>query len=131
MTIKESVKISILKSEVVKSPFANGYCKKYYVQIKHNNKHFNITFHDSVSNYQNCKKLNKNDILYCVLSDMNCYEMALNEDDFIKEFGYNDTIESYKKGLKAYKACEETTKNMHELFTNEELEELQTEFENY
>ena len=58
-----------------------------------------------------------------LLLDASCYENSDGLLDFCTEFGYDED----KKGLKAYKACKKTYKALHRLFTNEELEELYNE----
>lgn len=155
--MKEKVKIQIKENEIVRSPFANGSCHKYRLALKYNNKTFTFSFHDSVRNYEEGKNLNKEDALYCVIADANSYDFSLNEEDFLNEFGYNDNklytyykrgvsldnlynhnytdniedVENLKAGLKAYRACKETSFALHNMFNKEEFEELQEEFQNY
>lgn len=77
------------------------------------------------------KQPTKEDCLYCILSDAQCVESCKDEADFLAEFGYIDDAESIRKGLKAFKACERTKKALERLFTSDELEALNTHFENY
>lgn len=71
------------------------------------------------------------DCLYCLLSDASSVEYCQDEADFLNEFGYIDNAESIRRGLKAFRACEKTKKALERLFTSEELEKLNTYFENY
>ena len=118
---KLGIKITILSSKIEYNKSVNRYNKYYYCKISYNNFDFNIGFHDSVFNYYSNKRLNKADVLYSAIVDMQSYISCSNINDFITEFGYDD----YKRGLRAYKACERTFENMHKMFTNEELEKLE------
>lgn len=125
--LKKQVKIKILTSKVIKSPWANGYCKKYFLELNYNNKKFSFPFTDSVAAYCKNEKLDKINALYCVLSDADAYDSTQNIDDFAAEFGYEKVSEL----LKAYRACEKTSEKMHEIFTDAELEQLHDEFQDY
>ena len=145
------LKIEILSSEVITSPFTKGTCKKYYMQVSYNGKSFKFPFYDSVYNYQNNKKLDKKDTIYAILLDSNAVEYCRDEKEFLTEFGYDefgiyestkaftknylyelyakDDVDTLYKGIKAYRACLETNKALHEMFTDAELEELQEEIQ--
>lgn len=152
--MKEKVKIQIKENEIVRSPFANGSCHKYRLALKYNNKTFTFSFHDSVRNYEEGKNLNKEDALYCVLTDSYCYEDTRNIKDFLNAFGYDEfdlypyiengytladlysfasgvDVDQLRAGLKAYRGCKRAFEKLHEIFTEKELEELQEEFQNY
>lgn len=73
----------------------------------------------------------KEDCLYCLLSDASCFECARNVDDFLTEFGYTDSLQNIRKGEKAYKACGRTAAAINRLFTDEEKDVLNEYFENY
>ena len=64
---------------------------------------------------------NLDDCLYALISDMDCYDAARDMADFNFEFGYTDD--------KAYKACKKTSKALHRLFSDEELEMITAELE--
>lgn len=49
------------------------------------------------------------DAIYCILTDAN-FGLNYNEDDFIEEFGYTDSVENYKKGIEAYRSCVDSVK---------------------
>lgn len=130
----KGIKINVLNSKVVTSPFHERtyYCRKYYVRLSYNGNSYNFTFHDSVNAYKNNLPLNKKDVMYCVLSDMGCYESSRDMEDFLYSFGYdNQDLETYKEGIEAYKGCKKTAEKLHELFNNNELEQLQEEYMDY
>ena len=132
-TVK-GIKINVLASEVVVSPFLEKtyHCRKYYVKLSYKGNDYKFTFHDSVHAYKNNIPLNKKDVMYSVLSDMGCYESSRDMEDFIYSFGYdNQDLATYKQGMKAYKACKKTSEKLHAIFTDNELEQLQEEFQDY
>jgi len=149
--MKEQVKITIKNSEVKPSPFARGNHKQYELTLSYNGEEFNFTYHDSVYNYQNNKKLNKDDVLNSVLLDASAYAQSRDEKDFLNEFGYDEfdlytyyqngytfadmygfaadkDVDNLKAGLKAYKECERTYNALNIIFTSKELDELHEEF---
>lgn len=74
---------------------------------------------------------NKKDCLSCLLSDASSVDYCRDEADFLQEFGYIDTAENIRRGLKAFKACEKTAKALERLFSSEELDALREYYENY
>lgn len=132
-TVK-GIKINVLASKVVVSPFYEKtyYCHKYYVKLSYKGNDYRFTFHDSVHAWQNNTPLNKKDVMYCVLSDMGCYESSRDIEDFIYSFGYDEQdLKTYKEGMKAFKSCKKTSEKLHELFNDFELEQLQNEYMDY
>ncbi len=137
-TVK-GIKINVLSSEVVTSPFHKStfsrtyYCHKYYLKLSYKGNEYKFTFHDSVDAYKNNTPLNKKDVMYCILSDMGCYESSRDMKDFLYSFGYDDgnDLKLYKEGMKAFEACKEASEKLHELFNNDELEQLQNEYMDY
>lgn len=152
--MKEQVKITIKSSVVKPSPFTKGNHKEYKLTLSYKGNEYNFTFHDSVYNWQNNKRLDKMDALNSILLDARCFEQSRDEKDFLNEFGYDefDLYESYKRGmgfsmmydcyakedvdnlkagLKAYKECEKTYNALNRIFTSEELDELHEEFAEY
>lgn len=65
------------------------------------------------------------DCMECLFCDMFAYEYSRDLLDFVNEYGY----ETEKGARQAWKDCKKTSKALHRLFTNEELEELQSEIE--
>lgn len=74
-------------------------------------------------------KANKKDCLECLLSDASCFECAFDVDDFLREFGYDDSLENIRKGERAFKACEKTHKALMRVF-GDDLDALREEIEN-
>ena len=122
---KNEIKIKVLSSKVVSGQY--GYHKQYYLQLSYKDNKYNFIFFDSIYNYQNNKKLNKEDALYCVLMDCKSYDNYTDVQDFADAFGY----EKIKDLLKAYNGCKETSEALHNIFDNDELEQLYTEFQDY
>lgn len=136
-TVK-GIKINVLSSEVVESPFHKStfsrvyHCRKYYLKLSYKGNDYKFTFHDSVNAWQNNLPLNKKDVMYSILSDMGCYESSRDMEDFIYSFGYdNNDLATYKEGMKAFKGCKKTSEKLHELFNKDELEQLQNEYMDY
>lgn len=104
--------------------------RKYRCIVKYNGK--------TITRFYQCnakQQPTKEDFLYSLLMDSNSYECSDNYYDFCKEFGYEPYNEEYtghnKEAYRAFKACERTNKRLYEVFTNEELEELDTIFQDY
>ena len=138
--LKNQVKIKVLNSKVITSPFANGYCKRYYLELSYKGNSYRFTFHDSVYAYMHNEKLDKNNALYSVIQDSNAYEYTRNFSDFCKEFGYSEYTETFypyyrivknSKAKKVYNACLKTYEALHEIFSDDELEKLQDEFQDF
>ena len=123
--LKNEVKIKILSSKVVSGQY--GYHKKYYLQLAYKNNKYNFNFFDSVYNYRNNIKLDKENALYCVLMDCQAYDNYTDIQDFADAFGY----EKIKDLLKAYNGCKKTSEALHNIFDNDELEQLYSEFQDY
>ena len=65
------------------------------------------------------------DCICSIISDMDCYDISRNLADFYEALGFTD----FEEAEKAYKACKKTSKALHRLFTNEEIEILDNELE--
>ena len=97
---------------------------EYSVVLKYNGNSITMLFHD---NYLN--ESGKDEFLYALLMDAMAYENCSSLADFMDEFGYG--YERRKEAEKAYKACEKQYNKLHRLFTEEEIKELQNEFEDF
>lgn len=53
------------------------------------------------------------EIMHCIIQDKQYFD--LNLDDFLKEFGYCDSLENIRKGEKIYKDIEENTKKLDKI----------------
>ena len=118
--IKDLVKAS--KVYLGKSKQTSG--NEYSVVLKYNGNSITMLFHD---NYLN--ESGKDEFLYALLMDAMAYENCSNLADFMDEFGYG--YERRKEAEKAYKACEKQYNKLHRLFTEEEIDELYNEFEDF
>lgn len=130
----EGIKINVLSSKVVVSPFtpSKNHCRKYYIKLSYKGNDYRFTYHDSVHAWKNNIPLNKKDVMYCILSDMGCYESSRDMQDFLYSFGYdNIDLKTYKEGMKAFEGCKKTSEKLHELFNDFELEQLQNEYMDY
>ena len=119
--IKDLVRVN--KTCMGKSTQTSG--NEYSVVLKYNEKSITMLFHD---NYRN--ESEKDDFLYALLMDAMLYEECPNLADFMRELGYD--YEQRKEAQKVYRACERRQYNkLHKLFTEEEIKELQNEFEDF
>lgn len=113
----DSVKAS--KTNKGKSKMTAG--DKYEIKMTHNSKTIYFVYNDNIHN-----KGSKNDFLYALLVDADAYE-GNTPSTFAWAYGYEDTNEA----LKVYDACEKNAKKLHSIFTDAEIEELSTIFEDY
>lgn len=125
-SILESVKLHYTESEDQSGAFTPQHVC-YTCVIKHNNKQLTTPY---ICN-PNFSRVTVPEVLYCLFSDMSCYESAFNVDDFLKEFGYTDSLENVRKGEKIYKQCGRIKAALHRLFNTDEIETLQEYFSEY
>lgn len=138
VTFKEVKKvIPTLQVKATRKPEADGRMGcglGYTVTVKGSHGTYTTTYNNSISaEHRTPDKVN---ILYCVLSDANCYEYTQDLKDFCLEFGYNEPDEfGYKSkmtdGRKAFNACKRAHKRLNEIFTKTEIEKLQELFQDY
>ena len=124
-TIFDKIIFSTLDEEVVNNGY--GLCQRYEVELLYEGKTYTTHFTDSVMAYRNGDSINFKDVMYGLLNDKSAYDNCTDIDDFANEFGYEKVSEC----IKAYKGCEETSKGLDKLFTEEELEQLREEFQDY
>jgi hypothetical protein len=120
--IKDLVKAN--KIRMGKSKVTSG--NEYSVVLKYNGNSITMLYHD---NYLN--KSGKDEFLYALLMDAMTYENCLNLADFMDELDYGFGQTEKERAQKAFKACERQYKKLHRLFTEEEIKELQNEFEDF
>lgn len=101
--------------------FTSQHCR-YACKIRHNGKQFSFPYQ---CNYH--MNVNAKDAIYCLFMDAMSYEQNPDIDDFSSEFGYT----SIKDAIRIYKACRRAYNALHRMFTDAELEQLYTEFEDY
>lgn len=85
---------------------------RYRCVIKYNNRQYTFEYQCNPSYV----KVTKKDCLGCLVSDASCAESALDVDDFLREFGYDNSLENIRKGEAAYKACLKTAKALKRVF---------------
>ena len=123
--IFDKIIFSTLDEEVVNNGYGN--CMKYEVEVNYNGKTYTTHFTDSAMAYREGKELDFKDVMYCLLSDADAYIYNEDIDDFQANFGYEKASEL----LKAYNGCKETAQAFQKMFTEEELDELREEFQDY
>lgn len=103
------------------------YHVKYICEIEYNNNHM-------VCSYQCNPKYNRPTIenfLSCVLQDADCIERTVDLADFLVEFGYTDTADVLRRGIKAYDGCLLEFNRLQKVFTIDEMDILREELKDY
>ena len=90
---------------------------KYSCKLRRGHKTYTFPFFDSVKNFEEDERPLKYDVLAC----LDTYDYIQGIEDFAFEFGYN--IED-RETKRTYNACMRQSKELHRLFTDEELEML-------
>lgn len=125
MEILKQIKVTTETSENQNNLFTPSH-RKYDVVIKYNGKQYSSTYQCNARQTPNPK-----DIVECLLLDASAYDNAKDIEDFAKEFGYElydyDCGDYDKETKRIYKACEKTSKAIHRMFTDEEIETLYEE----
>ena len=117
------IRDTFIGTECKKNNFRGTYGDRnqYKVTIYNGAHKFSTTFTDSIYNTQNGKKSSHFDMLYCIVSDMQCVQYNDTFEDFASEFGYDEDSRSAEK---IYKACLKTKDNLERLFGNDGCEIL-------
>ena len=113
-------RIKMSKTYIGKSGMTSG--NEYRIYLSYNGKKCSFSYHD---NYLN--KVEKSNVIYCLLMDSMAYENSENFDDFCNEFGYMASL--INATLKAYKGCKRNYDKVHRLFSETEIEILLEETE--
>lgn len=124
--IMDSMKFSAQVAPVQSDLFTPSHVL-YKCKIVNNGKQYTFDYQCNPT----YKAPNIEDCLYCLFSDASCVDCVADVDDFLRELGYTDSLESIRKGEKAFKACKHTAKALARIFTTEEMEVLSAHFENY
>jgi hypothetical protein len=129
----DDVKVKILSSKVVYDSYVRGYRRRYFCKVTFTDKSFNVTFFDSVYNYQKGKKLDKRDVIYSVFLDAKAYSLTNNFTDFCNEFGYepydDEGIGYNKKAMKAYNGCKKAFEKVANTFHPKQVALIEDELE--
>lgn len=124
-TIFDSINFEILDEDIVNNGYGN--CIKYNMELSFNGESYEFTYTDSVMAYRNCEEPDFKNVMKCLLLDKSAYDSCEDIDDFQGQFGYEKVSEC----LKAYNGCKETSEALDRVFTEEELEKLDEELEEY
>jgi hypothetical protein len=127
--MKNQIKIKVLETK------AENKRNNYKVVISYKGHEFETVFHDSIYNYEHGIGLNTDDVIYSILTDAWAYDSCRDVEDFGHEFGY-DIYDELEDGynselLRVYAECHKTSKSIHEMFSDSELDELNQEFAEY
>ena len=119
-----NLKVSSVRHERVYDEQVHNYREKHIIKIDNGTISKYFTYTTEVIGLINYDNLTKN-AMWCLYMD---YLSAMNyeEYDFIYEFGYEE-----KEGKKIYKQLIKQYKRLEELFDNDTLNILDTEFEDY
>lgn len=118
---KTNTSFSIKKAEVQTPPSwtkdgKHGY--KYKVTLKNAKGTYAFDFWDSIANRQEGKRPDA----YSVLACLDIYHGSL--DDFVLEFGYNDSDLKISEVLRIYESVQDQTIQLEKLFTESQLKKL-------
>ena len=91
---------------------------KFDCMIKYRNQEYSFDYQCNLK----FSMPNKKDCLNALLTDAHAYNSSFDVDDFLKNYNYDDSLDSVRKGEAIYKTCEKTSQAIHTLFTEEELE---------
>lgn len=115
----EKIKMSVRVATNQCGLFSSNH-RKYKVTIKHNGKQYTTDYQCPIQS-----EVEKKDVIDCLLLDASCFENSADIFDFINELGYD--VEDLYKVRKMYHACEKTSKAIHRLFSDEEIELISKE----
>ena len=133
----ENIKIKVIRDRSIDdNEGRNGY--RITLENKQGYK-FSCRYNDSINNSQKGKKVNINDVIYCLLSDRLCYLSSRDYEDFCSQFGYEPYEEKNyypyyginAKANRAYRGCQRISENLEKLLTSESLEKLQEFYQDY
>lgn len=105
-------RIKHTKIGVINSKY--GLANKYRLTLQNGTEKYNTTFTDSIINHSQGKVSSDLNMLYCVVTDAQCYESTVSFHDFCNEFGY-DEYEEEKKARKCYEGCQKALEGLERL----------------
>ena len=117
--IIDKISFSYEESENQDNLFTSNHIK-YDVSITYKERTFTTT-------YQTAQEVKKDDAIWCIFSDMECYDSTQDLETFASAFYTNDA--KVKEIITTFKACKDTSNILHKIFTNEEIEEVKKELE--
>ena len=116
--IIDKIEFSYEESENQDNLFTSSHIK-YDVSITYKERTFTTT-------YQTAQDVKKDDVIYCICSNMAAYDSTRDIDDFAAALGYDDNAK-FSEVLNTYNACKDTSYILHKIFTDEELDEINLE----
>ena len=119
-----NLKVSSVRHETVYDDKVRNYREKHIIKIDNKKTSKYFTYTTEVIGLINYDNLTKN-AMWCLYNDY-LTTIEYYEDDFIYNFGYEE-----KEGKKIYKQLMKAYKRLEELFDNDTLNILETEFEDY
>ena len=96
---------------------------KYSLRVSYAGKSYDFEYTESVMAHRNNEPVEFERVMECLLLDANAYNNTRDIDDFQREFGYEKVSEC----LDAYEGCKKTAMALKEMFTEEDIEELEKE----
>jgi hypothetical protein len=122
--ISTHVKVDWDEKDVVSSEHGNA--TKYDATLNYNGKKETFEFTDSINAYNNGDEPKDKDLLYAILMDYSASQES--REDFLIDFGYDrDSVKAHK----IYDAVVGNGKKLERLFSADEIDKLQKEFQDY
>ena len=117
--IIDKISFNYEESENQENLFTSNHIK-YDVSITYKERTFTTT-------YQTAQEVKKDDVIWCIFSDMAAYDSTQDLETFASAYYTNDTraIEI----IIAFRGCRDASNILHKIFTNEEIEEIEKELE--
>lgn len=103
-----------------KSDWGGRNYNTYLIELSYNGKSYEFEYHDNYFRHD------YEGVLRDILSDKRAYDLNSNIEDFASEFGYDYVSEECEE---CFEGCKETSEALEEMFTDEELEQLEEEVE--
>ena len=126
----KKVKVTAKNKRVAKKFFnKEHYAYTIVVEAEGTDIAFKTTYHDSIANYSNGVKCTKDTIdnaVYCIILDADSFRNEPNENDFLREYGYD---EDEAQGHKVFNACRDTYKVLYTMLSEEEVDSLYSQVE--
>lgn len=122
-----NLKVSSIRHEKIYDKKAKDFREKHIIKVSNNKISKYFTYTTQVIGFINYDNLTK-DAMYCLYMDYLDGMVNYCENDFINSFGYERNI---KEGKKVYKQLMKNYNRLEELFDNDTLNILKSEFEDY
>lgn len=123
-TVMSEVKVDWDMIDTVSSKHGTAY--KYEATVHHNGESEKFEFTDSINAYNQGEEPKDKDLMYALIMEFS--SATMDKEEFFEEFGYDED------SMKAHKIFDQVVANGHKmrtLFTQEDIEKLQEEFQDY